>query len=139
MWPFKKIILPAGTSAYAWKKYLGLRSGYVLFIDQIARDSVILDLDIVSLISLNVIHELSHLCHWDCDSHGHGETDKQKLSIANWNIVIAKAMGDNKMRFAFEFQYAALMSLTLNERIKDKATFTYPDIMMDIAVRSISK
>jgi hypothetical protein len=150
--------VPKGACGFAWKRWFGLQQGYAVNDFQVAKDATALRIEVEPLITLNVIHELSHLFSWDPNIHSNGEEFEQKVSIVTWNYRISMAIGCKRMALSFLTQLMCLKysrasdfedvmkdhcfkhykkHLTIMEsldermaKMKTTQTFTYPDILL---------
>lgn len=117
--PTRGYELSNGASGYSWRKYFGslcIGRGWFVSISQSVKDLKSLntlmkslgrekEIDVESLISLYVIHEVSHLCDEANYVHGQGKQSlKQIHSTIDWNETIARAMEHELLTWVFGVQ-----------------------------------
>lgn len=98
----------------AWNRWCGLSRGWAIHINITAWSAHQLGVDVESLIVLNMLHEISHLCAPGSETSVHGSTEEEgiekKISIIKWNRFIASAMGHRRLRSIFDAQMLSAIS-----------------------------
>jgi hypothetical protein len=95
-----------------------------------------LGFDVEDMITLNVLHELSHLATPGAKTGDHGDGKslslEQKVAILKWNKFLSKKLGFGKMALHYFAQLLWLSDEVLAERTKNNPTFTFPDVIGDL-------
>ena len=108
-------------SGFTWEKWFGLIKGWAIHINITAWSADVLHTDVESVITLNVIHELAHLCAPGAKTGIHGNTDEMdyitKKRILMWNRFISMAMGHGEMFEIFNGQLCDLVEIHMLEQL----------------------